>query len=268
MDAHKQEYMLECSLHLSKKMFSHWPRRGHSFLQIHCSHWKVLELLWESGFEVTAVSLEENFMHTAPPQLQQVVDMHMLRAPALAHLPFANNSFDYVELNFLPPISAEENISTQHDFPPLHAMLSEALRVAAKGVIFQGLNPFSMAGMQAKCAKKSLPPFLQQSPWHAWRDVCNTLRTLAPTGKISTRSMLLGPIASWGKKSLTKKINEAVMLGPVGALMQVRFNFADGIPLTGTALKVGTALKRKEMQVIAERASSIKRIENSEENNS
>ncbi len=261
-----QDYLLASSLHLSKKMFSHWPRRGSTFLQIHAMHWKKLELLWESGFDVSALVPAETFMLHAPTNICHSIDVHILRAKALDTIPFADKSFDYVALNLAPIHTESDSDAAVHtekitpvSFPPLHAMLSEALRVSSKGVIVQCLNPFSMAGLQYKCLKKSLPPFLAQASWFAWRDVCNTLQTLTQNGTMYTSSILLGPVNTWKPVLTAEKINATIIRGAMGALMQVRLNHAEGLPLTSTPLRVGQALQRKKVGPLIGNAERLER---------
>ncbi len=275
-----QNYLLACSLHLSKKMFAPWPRRGHSFLQIRPAHWKELELLWESGFEVSAISFQDNILENAPAHLQTAVDVHKLRPKALEHLPFSQKTFDYVGINLLPDLLFDTPLQTcnnaeshQKKSPhvleyeqsqteifalPLHSILSEALRVTTKGIIFQGLNPFSIMGLQRKCFLKSLPAFCRHGSWYAWRDICNTLRTIEPLSDISTASMLLGSGGTWKTNSFLHKFNESIFRLPIGALMQIRLNITEYLPLTGTVLRISKSLQRNKMEHFAERSKSIK----------
>ncbi len=254
------DYLLACNLSLSKKMFSPWPRRGHSFLQIQPMHWRELELLWQSGFDVSAVSLVDDFLADAPEHLQSSVEVYRLRKPALEHLPFSKKSFDYVGLNLLPPLpfydgafndigvcnsAILEEDSRELSTLPLYVMLREVLQVASKGVVLQCLNPFSLAGLQRKCVPKSLPKFLQNDSWYAWRDICSTLAMLSPIiakGNISTASMLLSFSATWKELSALQKVNESIVRFPLGALMQVRLNMVEEPPLTGLALRLNKGL--------------------------
>ncbi len=254
-------FALQCAQRLTEKMLSPWPRRGHTILQIYFSHSSVLEFLWHSGLDVSAVTPCAQLLESMEPSLRQKIDVHTLAPAALDHMPFGDKSFDYVALS-LPPIP-----SKQH-YPPLHALLQEAIRMAAKGVLFQGWNPCSMVGMQHAWRKKSLPPFLQASPWYAWRDVTNTLRTLSaprlpaslgnPLGRIHTRSTLFTPLFCWKTGSFSQKCTGLPLPGPLGALMQVRLHLSAQIPMTSTPLHL-PSLANSTMQPapVAERVQNF-----------
>ncbi len=258
--------LFACSLLLSKKMFSPWPRRGHSFLQIQPAHWKELEFLWQSGFEVSAISLMDDFMADAPDYLQNSVEVYRLRKAALEHLPFAPKSFDYVGVNLLPPL-AEHNVllgctnvfvdnahkmanfkQEQMDLSTLslHGILGEALRVANKGLILQCLNRFSLAGLQRKCAPKTLPIFLQNNLWYAWRDiycVFNMLDVSPLASNVKTSSMLLGFSGTWKQPLSMQKLNKYMVNLPLGALMQIRLNVQEEPTFTGLGLRLHSGVR-------------------------
>ncbi len=233
-------FALRCGLRLTEKMLTHWPRRGHSILQVYCEHASTLELLWRSGLDVSAVLPSSALLQSVESSVRQRFDIHTLAPAALDNLPWADKSFDYVAL-MLPPLP------DTHAYPPLHALLAEAIRVAAKGVLFQGWNPCSVVGMRHTWRKKTLAPFLQAGLWHSWRDVTQTLLTLsqspAPTTltrslrRLHTRSTLMSAMRHWGKKSFMQKYNDLILPIPMGALMQVRVDLADSIAMTSTPLR-------------------------------
>ncbi len=236
-------FALHCGLNLTKKMLSSWPRRGHSFLQIYFDSPKTLEWLWQSGFDVSAVAPSAHLIHSMDVALQQRVEMHALTPRALDNLPFNDKSFDYVAL-MLPPIAPDTS------YPPLHALLQEALRLAIKGVLYQGWNPCSMAGVQMSWKKSAQPDFLQGCSWHNWKSVYTTLYNLsrqqmlnpAPLsrhlGNMRLYSSLLGTVGQWGKNSLTQKIQGLIVPAPVGALMQIRCHLVDHTAMTSTPLRI------------------------------
>ncbi len=259
-------FALDCALHLTKHMLSHWPRRGHTLLQIHFDHWKSLELFWESGFDVCGIAPSEAFIHTVPQHLQHMLETTLARPTALDQLPFEDKSYDYVVLNLMPMISL---------YPALHNMLAEALRIAAKGILIQCWNPFSCLGMLRTYHKKSLPPFLQQGPWFTWRDICHTLRTQVKIlhggqAHLRTKSTLYAPYASWG---IQKKwahflhmhnINKAILPSALGALMQIRLTLNEALPLTGSPLRI-KVLKKMAPAIEGVERSKSHRLHNNDE---
>ncbi len=227
---------LEGALRLTQRTLSPWHRRGHCILQIGFDHVKSLEILWQSGFDVSAVCICSGLLESLEAPVRHCVDIEYRSPQGLDNLPYADKSFDYVVIN-LPPI--QEN----QQYPPLHSLLGEALRIAGKGILFQGWNPASLVGLRHTWQKKSLPAYLQACPWHAWRDVYTTLRTLHPAQKqapssIHTQSALFGPLAWWQEHSRLKKLHGLMMPLPMGALMHIRLNLKDQGAMRGMPLFV------------------------------
>ncbi len=255
-------FALDCTLHLTERMLSHWPRRRHTVLHIHFEHWKTIELLWGSGFDVCVISPSEAFSQSVPQHVRHMLSGTLARPAALDHLPFENDSFDYVIMHLQPATRL---------YPPLHAMFAEMLRIATKGVLLQGWNPCSFLGIQHTWHKKNMPPFLQAGPWFTWRDICHTLRAEARIvydmqGHIRTKSTLIGPLGTWkpAKKSISfspiRNINAAILPGAIGGCMQVRFTFTEGIPLTGTALRVKVLQDMTPAMEGAKRSNTLKKF--------
>ncbi len=215
----KGSFVLESSIHLTKKMLSHWPRRGHNLLAIGFGHWKSLEILWESGFDLSAIAASEVHIHSAQKSLSSKVDLY---SHSFDHLPFDDKSFDFVLL--MPPPRIEA-------YPALHVMLREACRLAQKGVLVQFWNTFSILKIWNK--SQNLPFFLKHRWLASWRDIHSTLRSIAPAATIRTGSTLLGPPHSWQENTYFKKLNTSVIPLPVGNLVQLRLDFNPQRPLTG-----------------------------------
>lgn len=245
-------FALDCELRLTQKMLTPWPRRGHSLLEVGCSHWSILELLWESGFDVSSIALSLPQLDSTRQHLHGKIDFHL---GAADHLPFEDNSFDYVALMAPPPASAS--------IPP-HIVVHEAVRVAAKGVLLHLWNPCSLAGIHRRYAAKSLPEVVQQRLWLSWRDARGLLTTLSPRGSISTCSTLLGPPPWWYSNSLCQKINAMLLPIPLGSIIQLRLTHAPASPLTGIPLRLSslriknsqpaTVLERKDIGVAGDLA--------------
>ncbi len=216
-------FMLENVLQLTKQMVSPWPRRGHSLLEIGCGHWKSLEMLWQSGFDVSSIATAQMYGASAHSVLGGKVDIGY---GALDHLPFQDNFFDYVVL-MLPP--------QKTTYPPLLDILTESARLAAKGILLQFWNPFSCTGLLQRMHR--LPLFLEHAFWTSWRDVLGILRTLCPQGAWHMGSILYTNPATWQKKNWLRTINSSIFALPLGALIQLRFDFNVNIPLTGVPLR-------------------------------
>ncbi len=260
---------LNSAFHLTKKALAPWHRRGHCILQMGFDHGKSLELLWQNGFDVSAVCSSQALLDTLEAPLRQCVDIEY-RAPAsFDHLSYADKSFDYV-IVALPPTHADA------PYPPLENILREALRIAAKGVLFQSWNISSLVGMQYTWRKSALPPYLQACTWHTWRTVYKTLRSLHPqqsgihASTLRTFSSLWGPMPLWkrqktaweyleekGFSALFKRPKVALPL-PLGALCYVRLTLKDkGLmanmplyvkPLTQEALRPASVTERTSKQ--------------------
>ncbi len=217
-------FTLASTMHLTKEMLSPWPRRGHNMLAMGFGHWKSLEMLWESGFDVSAIAASQEQMELAKQSLHQKVDLYF---NSFDHLPFDDNSFDYVILR--PPPREEA-------YPLLQDMLKEAARLATKGILLQFWNKFSLLKLMS--IRQSLPYFLERSLWSSWHDARKIMRKIAPKGAISTGSTLLGPPSTWHEDSLWFKSNSKFVPIPLGALVHLRLDLVPKIPLTGIPLRL------------------------------
>ncbi len=216
--------VLASTLHLTKEMISPWPRRGHNVLAMGFGHWKSLEMLWESGFDVSAIAASQEHMEMAKQYLHQKVDLYI---NAFDHLPFDDKTFDYVILR--PP-------PRKGSYPSLQAMFNEASRLATKGILLQFWNNASLLGLMAK--RQSLPYFLEHSLWSSWQTARKMMRKAAPQGTISTGSTLLGLPKSWNENSWFHKLNSTVIPLPIGALVHLRLDLIPKTPLTSIPLRL------------------------------
>ncbi len=235
-------FALASTMHLTKEMLSPWSRRGHNILAMGFGHWKSLEMLWESGFDVSAIAASQGQMDMTKKFLHQKVDVYI---SSFDHLPFDDKSFDYVILR--PPPRKEA-------YPPLDAMLKEAYRLANKGILLQFWNIFSTLGLWRK--RQSLPYFLEHSLWDSWHNTRKAMRKLSSSGKITTGSTLFGPLSSWHEQSRLAKGNGRVIPIPLGALVHLRLDLVAQTPLTGIALRLDpTGVKSIRPLVVMERQS-------------
>ncbi len=217
-------FALASSMHLTKKILSHWPRRGHKLLAIGFGHWQTIEMLWESGFDTTAIAVSQAQLYSAKQALHNKVEIYM---QSFEHLPFDDKSFDYVVL--MPPPNPKE-------YAPLHLLLQETIRLASNGILVQFWNNCSTLGLWRH--KDNLPFFLRHRWQGSWRDTHNTLKNLAPKATITTKSTLLGPPSTWFDTSCFKKVNTCVMPLPIGNIVQLRLSFAPQMPFTKIPIRL------------------------------
>ncbi len=242
-------FALACALRLTQHMLSPWARRGHTVLDMGCSHPQILQCFWESGLDVSAITPSLAHEEILKQHLNGKVAVHMGN---LEQLPFDDKSFDYVTLMALPRCT----LST------LHCIYNEAVRLSSKGVLFQFWNSFSFNGLQKYWRQASLAPFLQQDLWCSWRDaralIRNLVYGLSPVNTLHTGSTLLAPYCTWKKTSWWRTCNEVIWSLPVGAVVQLRLSNATARPLTGIPLDFSSLLtKRVRPATVVEQAGSI-----------
>ncbi|MDR0465813.1 MAG: class I SAM-dependent methyltransferase, partial [Deltaproteobacteria bacterium] len=161
-------------------LMSRWPRRGCTMLDVGCGAELFSEFLWESGFDVTCLAHNQAMPANAQVRLGSKVSY---QAGHAEHLPFDDQSFDYVALLGAPEEPGD----------PLKA-LEEALRVAARGVILGFFNACSLARLaQIFSCGERMPPVRWLGPMELWR----LLRSLPEIQRIRLASVLPGPPSSW-----------------------------------------------------------------------
>lgn len=205
---------------LLQRVLSSWPRRGHSLLNIQCGTGIFLDFFWEGGFDITGVDKQDAFVAQAQNRLDGKAEI-FVAAPD--YLPFDDNEFDYVAL--LHGFDTAENAK---------ATLTEALRVAAKGVVLTFYNPWSVAHAARSCCRlwgrSSLGRKLGSTqdlaaPWSMTAPLSpltyyKMLRKLSNCAHMSLRTTLIGPQWTWGKYSAL--LNCFVTPLPMGAMSALR----------------------------------------------
>lgn len=201
-----------------RRMTFGWPRRGHNLLEICCGSGHFLAGFWQSGFDVTGQEQSPYLLGKARERLQCRADFTQGNPE---HLPYDDNSFDYVVcLNGL-------EFSPQ----PL-AMLEEMFRLASLGVLLAFPSSWSwhylgyfLAGKikrRKKAETDSASGFSNFiSPWK----VQGSLRKFLPdAGSINWGANLLGPRFSWKIDSFLGRLNLLAVPFPLGATSLVRIN--------------------------------------------
>lgn len=194
-----------------EQLILHWPRRNHSLLEVGCGPGVFLEKFWEAGLDVSGLDASDAMLDLAR---QRMGNRAELQLGVAEHLPFDDNSFDYVALiNTLEFVTHPKNV------------IREACRVAAKGLLIGFLNTWSLrhvgrergnadkAGGSA--GKKQLYSF-------NFLQIYSMLRKMNCYQQLGMRSTLLGPQSSWGRKGLWQKINALILPMPLGAFTAIR----------------------------------------------
>lgn len=166
MDEVRRRFLFSARQRVLDRLLSGWRRRGSSLLHIGLNGGLSPECFWDAGFDVTALdrSLEKLafWREKTGPKVE-----HVCGSPEL--LPFGDGEFDYAVLvhHGLKRRKAAGMGAGFSDGIP--AELSEALRVAARGIIVLEWNRFSLGGV---------PVFEQEAgggestggvlPWGLW----------------------------------------------------------------------------------------------------
>lgn len=223
--SHTGRYALEMERLLLFRLMSAWPRRRQRLLEVGCGTGFFLEAAWESGFSVSGLDASPAMLEATRERLGCRADLHLGSAE---HLPFRDKEYDFVMA-----------LTVLECLEDAQAALSEACRVARKGLLIGFLNPISVyyltQGLPWPGVRKSL---LRKARWISWpRLRCMLLREVGPHPVLS-RSVLPGPVSTWRNTRLCNAVNARVYPPYFGAYQGVRVDFVGqpvGTPLLGWA---------------------------------
>ena len=116
------------------------------------------------------------------------------------------------------------------------AILAEALRVAARGVVLGFMNAWSLYRISAALPWQAAQN-RRNGRWMSAPQVVRILRAMCPDCRITTRSALFGPPGTWKNARWAEKLNRLVPHLPVGAYMGLRVDTETQRPLTPLLLK-------------------------------
>ena len=142
---------------LLRQCLAPWPRRGKTLLEVNCGAGNFLPMLWECGFDVTGT---ESSLELRKEARSLAGRMAEVEAAEDAHLPFADDYFDWVVLH-LADTRQEAGISIQ-----------EAFRVALRGLAVTFWNSFSLPFLLQRLPGRGRDfphPFYKW--WHVWRQL-------------------------------------------------------------------------------------------------
>ena len=203
---------------LVETLLSDWPRRGHTVLEIGCGSGLFLELLWEAGLDPTGIEGSPELLDVVRKHMGSKVDLHLGKFDAL---PFDDNEFDYVAV--LSALNIEQD---------LEKIMSEAFRVATKGLLISFNNSWSLSAL-LKTLKRG-PEQIKNLEYYSPTKIYSTLRAIMGKTHATMRTTLLGPPCTWRENAPFTFINRTITLLPFGACAGLRVDF--GPTATGTLL--------------------------------
>jgi SAM-dependent methyltransferase len=211
---------------LLQHVMSRWPRRGCSLLDIGCGTGLLSEFLWQGGFDVSCLDQSPAMLEYAQARLGHRASFY---AGTAEHLPFDDRSFDYAALLGV----------LEHLEDPRPA-LAEALRVAARGVVFGFLNACSPARAAGFFRKSGASLFMPHGPrWLTPRSFCRLARSLKGVRHARLGSVLIGPPCTWREGGLCAFVNALRLPLPVGAYVAVSVMHGPSLTLTPLPLRMG-----------------------------
>lgn len=213
-------FVLSLEHSLFQRMVSHWPRRGRALLEIGCGTGVFLKMFWEYGFDVTGADLSEELLDIAQERMGEKADF---RLGQLDDLPFDDGDFDYVAL-----LSILEYVENPK------AVLTEAMRIASRGVILGFMNRWSLYHLFSRlpwCKAEHD----RQGRWFSVSEIAKMATSLWSSCRITSRSVLFGPPKTWKKEG---KLNTRISRLPFGAYTGLCIDKGSEIPLTPLLRKV------------------------------
>ena len=167
MDEARRHFLDTARQRLLGNLLSGWRRRGSSLLHIGLNGGLSPECFWEAGFDVTALDRSVERIAACREQTGPKVE-YACGSPEL--LPFGDGEFDYAVLAYQrlkrrKAVGLGAGLSDDG----IPAELTEALRVAARGVIILEWNSFSLARVPSLVlAGEGSAPESGVLPWELW----------------------------------------------------------------------------------------------------
>ena len=204
------EFALKREIRLLEHMTAAWPRRGRQLLEVGCGTGLFLEVLHQSGFDVTGLDVSPAMLEEARARLGDRADLHVGDA---GHLPFADNEFDYAVLFTVLEFCDDPGQA-----------IREAARVARKALLIGFLNRWSLYGMATRWATGKKARMLADAKWFSPRQVRRLVRDNLGEHPLWLRSVLPGPKSTWRECTPWKQLNAPLLSVPIGALCACHVN--------------------------------------------
>jgi len=208
------QFALDREVRLLQAVLAGWPRRRRKLLEIGCGTGLFLETLYQMGFDVSGIDKSPEMVMVARNRLANRADLHIGDGELL---PFSENEFDYAYLWTVLEFTADPE-----------AMLAEAARVAEKGILIGFLNKNSLYySMNVRSSDSTL----SKASWFTWCEMQDLIRKATGFSPTIARSVLPGPMQTWGRPGLRSKINSWLYPPFAGAFTAVRVDFVNMKPL-------------------------------------
>lgn len=235
MDEARRHFFATARQRLLDDLLSGWRRRGSSLLHIGLNGGLSPECFWEAGFDVTALDRSPERLSVCREQTGPKVE-YACGSPDF--LPFGDGEFDYAVLAY-HGLKRRKGVGLgaglSGDGTP--AELTEALRVAARGVIILEWNRFSLVEIPSLLmAGEGSTPEHGVLPWELWA----LLGRACPERRRYFRSSMPLWQGTWPceaegfatrMRRVLAPINSTPTAFPFGMLLGVRVDW-NSVPLT------------------------------------
>jgi ubiquinone/menaquinone biosynthesis C-methylase UbiE len=212
-------FVLEQEQLLLRSMIADWPRRRRRLLEMGCGTGLFLELFWRAGFEVTGLDPSPAMLKAARSRMETKADLHLGQAE---HVHFDDKRFDYTAL-----------ITVLEFCRDPEAVLREAYRVTRKGVLIAFLNRHSLYYYtHGPGLGKKRGGSMATARWFSITEIRRLARCAMGDKPARSRSVLLGPPATWGRGTPWRQINSLTLPPVGGAFAVLRVDLKGEKPLT------------------------------------
>ncbi|MCJ2165630.1 MULTISPECIES: class I SAM-dependent methyltransferase [unclassified Pseudodesulfovibrio] len=214
-DTPEGQYALDQEARLLQDVLAGWPRRKHKLLEIGCGTGLFLEMLYQMGLDVTGMDNSPEMIMAARKRFGNRAELHLGHGE---HMGYSDNEFDYALLWSVLEFTEEPE-----------AMLTEAARVAEKGLLIGFLNKNSLYyTMNVRNSGSTL----SKANWFTWCEMQDLIHNATGFRPTLARSVLPGPAKTWKPTGLCNLINSKILPPSLGAFVAVRVDFTNMKPLT------------------------------------